>query len=153
MQNSLDRPLYSPGLHFVSVSGIILSSSPRMLAEWYRCTQQILIHLPSYHFSHDTWLSSATPLSRAGHPGIWLMLSPSVVICLICPALWDVSKTSLDVSWAWSQLVSTLLAGWYLPTLLYIQFLFLSLLPVFLHAFPLNRFCFMALNISAEVQT
>lgn len=48
----------------------------------------------SYHSSHDTWLSSATPLSRARHSGIWLMLSPSVVICLICPAFWDVSKTS-----------------------------------------------------------
>lgn len=69
----------------------------------------------SYHFSHDTWLSSATPLSRAGHSGIWLMLSPSVVICLICTAFWEVSKTSLNVSQAHSQLVSTWLAGWYLP--------------------------------------
>lgn len=83
-----------------------------------------------YRFSHDTWLSSATPFSRAWHSGIWLMRSPSIVICLICPAFWDVSKTSLNV------FLSSLTAGFHLvgwlisPALLYARSVFCFFFPL-----------------------
>lgn len=149
MQNRQGQFLYFPALHFC----LAVCNRPFIFpqdAGWVIQVHKANTHSsPSYHFSHDTWLSSATPLSRAGHSGIWLMLSPSVVICLICPAFWDVSKTSMNVSRARPQLGSTWLAGWYLPLCFIYSFSYF-LFSVFVHGFPPNLSCFIAWNTDAE---
>lgn len=44
-RGKIGQILYFSGLHFVSVSAIVLSSSHGMLAEWSRCTWQTLIRV------------------------------------------------------------------------------------------------------------
>lgn len=68
-------------------------------------------HLFISDLSFQSWyltLHTETPLSWAGHFGMWLMLSPNVVIRLIYLSFWG-----LRLSWIFSELAHSRFApGW-----------------------------------------